>query len=254
MRLARTAYIVALLSFLYVPIFIVMAYSFNNASYSLMWHGFTWKWYQTLMQDQDLWLSFGHSLILGASASIIATGMGTLMAICLSRFKFPGKQVLHGLIFILILFPDIVLGIALLTLFNSGHIPLGFWTLLMAHITFCLPFVVVTVYGRLSNLDARIFDAALDLGASEWQLMKTVILPLIMSALFASLLLSFTLSLDDVIVSYFVAGPDYEILPLKILGMLRAGVKPEVNALCSIVFAITVFLVILAQRFGATRR
>ena len=140
------------------------------------------------------------------------------------------------MIFILILFPDIVLGIALLTLFNTGNIPLGFGTLLLAHITFCLPFVVVTVYGRLANCDKRLFDAAVDLGASEWQLLKWVLLPLLTPALFASMLLSFTLSLDDVIVSYFVAGPDFEILPLKILGMLRAGVKPEVNALCSIVF------------------
>jgi spermidine/putrescine transport system permease protein len=152
-----------------------------------------------------------------------------------------------AVIFILILSPDIVMGISLLILFSMLNVPLGFWSLLLAHVTFCIPFVVVTVYSRIMSFDEYIFEAAKDLGAKDAVILSRIILPLLWPALFAGWLLSFTLSIDDVIISYFVAGPDFEILPLKIYSLVRLGVKPEINALCTVTFGLTLLLITLSQ-------
>jgi spermidine/putrescine transport system permease protein len=143
--------------------------------------------------------------------------------------------------------PDIVLGISLLLLFSFFHINLGFTSLFLAHVTFCLPFVIITVYTRLTGIDKNIFEAAKDLGANEFIILLKITLPLLLPAIIASWLLSFTLSFDDVMISYFVAGPSFEILPLKIYSMARIGVKPELNALCSMIFLITLLVVVSAQ-------
>ncbi len=246
-RLPTISYVSAILIFFYLPIFVLITYSFNQAQYSLLWHGFSWHWYQNLWADRDLWVAAGHSLLLGVTAATIAMTIGGLAAITLHRYLFSGKQLLHALVFVLILSPDIVMGIALLILFSLINIPLGFWSLLLAHITFCIPFVVVTVYSRIVSFDPDIFEAATDLGATDMIIFTRIILPLLWPALFAGWLLSFTLSLDDVIISYFVSGPGFDILPLRIYSMVRAGVKPEINALCSVMFAVTVALVVLSQ-------
>jgi spermidine/putrescine transport system permease protein len=246
-NLPVTSYITAVYLFFYIPILILIAYSFNDAQYSLLWHGFSFRWYHELFADADLWIAVFHSLILGIAAATIATAIGSLTAISLYRYEFFGRKLLYGLIFILILSPDIVMGISLLILFSLIKVTLGFWSLLLAHITFCIPFVVVTVYSRIVSFDQYIFEAAKDLGAKDSVILTRIILPLLWPALLAGWLLSFTLSIDDVIISYFVAGPDFEILPLKIYSMVRLGVKPEINALCSITFILTLLLVILSQ-------
>ena len=146
------------------------------------------------------------------------------------------------------------MGISLLMLFIFISMPLGFWTLLIAHITFSVPFVIVTVLARMNGFDLSIIEAAKDLGASEWVAFKSIILPNIVPALIAAFLLSFTLSLDDVIISFFVTGPDYEILPLKIYSMVKLGVKPEINALSTVMFVFTLFMVILSQFFMKEKR
>src|SRR6185437_5478793 len=148
-------------------------------------------------------------------------------------------KILHGLIFILIISPDIVTGISLLILFSALKMPLGFWSLLLSHITFCIPFVTVTVYSRLTEHDKNLVEAAKDLGATESIIFTRILVPLLWPAIISGWLLSFTLSMDDVIISFFVTGPEFDVLPLKIFSMVRVGVKPEVNALCSIMFAIT---------------
>jgi len=246
-RLSVYSYLSAIYLFFYVPIIILIIYSFNNAQYSLLWRGASLRWYHELFTDTDLWVAVFHSLVLGISAATIAMCIGGLTAISLYRYQFFGQRLLNGLIFILILSPDIVMGIALLILFSLISLPLGFWSLLFAHITFCIPFVALTVYSRIASFDKYIFEAAKDLGAKDSVILKQVILPLLWPALFAGWLLSFTLSIDDVIISYFVAGPDFEILPLKIYSMVRLGVKPEINALCTVTFGLTLFLVILSQ-------
>lgn len=247
MKVLPSSYLTGIYLFFYIPIAVLIIYSFNNAQYSLLWHGFSLRWYNELWVDTDMWMAVWHSLLLGVFAATIAMCIGGLVAVSLYRYQFFGRKLLYALIFILILSPEIVTGVALLILFSLVKISLGFWTLLFAHITFCVPFVVVTVYSRIISFDKAIFEAAKDLGAQDGMIFTRIILPLLWPALLAGWLLSFTLSLDDVITSYFVAGPDFEILPLKIYSMVRLGVKPEINALCSITFAITLLFVILSQ-------
>jgi spermidine/putrescine transport system permease protein len=246
-RLPVASYLTAIYLFFYIPIIILIVYSFNSSQYSLLWHGFSLRWYQELFSDSDLWISVMHSLLLGVSAATVAMCVGGLTAITLFRYDFFGRRLLYGLIFILILSPDIVMGISLLILFSLLKITLGFWSLLLAHITFCIPFVVVTVYSRIVSFDEYIFEAAKDLGAKDSVILRRIILPLLWPALAAGWLLSFTLSIDDVIISYFVAGPDFEILPLKIYSMGRLGVKPEINALCTVTFGLTLILIVISQ-------
>lgn len=247
MRFFRTFYLIAIYTFFYLPILVLIAFSVNNSRFSWQWHGFTTHWYQELFNDSSLWLAVQHSIFLGVTAAVIATVIGGLAAVSIRRRRFLGRQILHGSLFILILAPDIVLGISLLLLFNTIHLQLGFVSLLLAHITFCIPFAAVTIYSRLTTLDNNIFEAAIDLGASETLLFSRVLIPLLWPAILASFLLSFTLSVDDVIVSYFVAGPSFEILPLKIYSMVHLGVKPEINALCTIILLFTLTLVAISQ-------
>lgn len=242
-------YLGSIYFFLYLPILVLIVFSFNSASYSMVWHGFSTKWYHALMNDTDLWLAAVHSIFLGITASLAATSLGTLAAVALFRFRFQGKSLLQGLIFVLVVMPDIVLGISLLLLFSRSHIPLGYTSLVLAHTTFCIPFVVITVYGRMAGIDKNIFEAAKDLGAHELKILFKITLPLLLPAIIAGFLLSFTLSFDDVMISYFVSGPSFQILPLKIFSMARLGVKPELNALCSVVFVTTIILVVVSQLF-----
>jgi spermidine/putrescine transport system permease protein len=246
-KVSKAIFAAFIYAFFYFPIAILIIYSFNNSAFSLVWHGFTWQWYAQLWQDSDLQIVTLHSVIVGVLASTCATLLGTLAAVSLYRYKFFGKKLIHSMIFILIVSPDIVLAISLLILFSAFKISLGFWTLLFAHITFCLPFVAVTVYGRLAGFDKNIFEAAKDLGASDSKIFFKIITPLLWPAILAGWLLSFSLSLDDVIISYFVTGPDFNILPLQIYSMVRLGVKPEINALCSVLFGVTLLFVCISQ-------
>lgn len=246
--LPSASYLSLIYLFFYIPIVVLIIYSFNNAQYSLVWHGFTLNWYKELFADSGLWLAAWHSFILGVSAATCATFIGLLAAVLLYRYQFFGKKFLNGLVFVLILTPEIVSGAAFLILFTLFHLDLGFLTLLIAHISFCIPFVVVTTYSRLISFDKNIFEAAKDLGANDSLIFTRILFPLVWPALLAGWLLSFTLSLDDVIISYFVAGPEYEILPLRIYSMVRAGIKPEINALCTVLFIITLGMILLSQR------
>lgn len=245
--LRASSYLTLIYLFFYIPIIVLIVYSFNNTQYSLLWHGFTWRWYKELFADGDLWIATWHSFFLGLSAATAATCIGMLAAVSLYRYRFFGKKFLNGLVFILILSPEIVTGASLLILFTLFQFKLGFATLLLSHISFCIPFVIVTTYSRLVSFDKNIFEAAKDLGATDWKIFKRIVLPLLWPALFASWLLSFTLSLDDVIISYFVAGPEFEILPLRIYSMVRSGIKPEINALCSVLFCVTLLLIVMSQ-------
>ncbi|CAM3880233.1 spermidine/putrescine ABC transporter permease PotC [Arcobacter cloacae] len=232
---------------LYLPISVLIVYSFNNSKYSIEWKGFTTIWYENLISFDSLLEAAWHSVSVAFVSAFIATILGTLGALALFRYDFSGKKLMQSLVYVLIMSPEIVMGISFLMLFVFISLPLGFTTLLIAHVTFCLPFVIVTVMARLNGFDKNIIEAAKDLGASEFVTFINIILPNIIPAIVAGFLLSLTLSFDDVIISFFVTGPDYEILPLKIYSMVKLGVKPEINALCTIMFVFTLLMVLFTQ-------
>lgn len=246
-KLVKPLYLSAIYFFFYLPIAIVVIYSFNDTSYSLLWHGFTTHWYNQLFHDRSLFIVTLHSLIIATLAASIASLIGTLTATSLFRYKFLGRKLLHGLIFILLLAPDIATATSLLLFYDITKIALGFWSLLLAHITFCMPFVTIMVYSRITTLDKNLFEAAKDLGAGEFTIFLKIIIPLMWPAIISGWLLSFMLSLDDVIISFFVTGPNFSILPLHIYSMVRLGVSPEINALSSILLATTLLFVIISQ-------
>lgn len=246
-RSIRFSFLGLVYLFLYLPILVLIINSFNQDKFGIKWGGWTTKWYSQLFGNDSLIEAAGHSLSIAVFSATAATVLGTLMAVALYRYQFKGKTSVKGLLFIVMMSPDIVMAISLLALFLTLGISLGFFTLLIAHITFCLPFVVISVYSRLNGFDGKMLEAARDLGASEWVILSKIILPIIKSAVISGWLLSFTLSLDDVIVSSFVTGPQYEILPLKIYSMVKIGISPEVNALATLMLAVSLLLVVISQ-------
>ena len=246
-RTVRFSFMALVYAFLYLPIIVLIVNSFNANKFGMKWGGFTTKWYETLVNNDSLMQAAWHSLNVAIFSATAATVIGSLTAVALFRYTFKGKGAVNGMLFVVMMSPDIVMAISLLALFLVLGAQLGFFTLLIAHITFCLPFVVVTVYSRLNGFDVKMLEAAKDLGASEWVILKQIILPLAKPAVAAGWLLSFTLSLDDVIISSFVTGPTYEILPFKIYSMVKVGISPEVNALATVMLIVSLFLVVISQ-------
>ncbi|TNZ79517.1 spermidine/putrescine ABC transporter permease PotC [Vibrio parahaemolyticus] len=246
-RTVRFSFMALVYAFLYLPIIVLIVNSFNANKFGMKWGGFTTKWYETLVNNDSLMQAAWHSLNVAVFSATAATIIGSLTAVALFRYSFKGKGAVNGMLFVVMMSPDIVMAISLLALFLVLGAQLGFFTLLIAHITFCLPFVVVTVYSRLNGFDVKMLEAAKDLGASELVILKQIILPLAKPAVAAGWLLSFTLSLDDVIISSFVTGPTYEILPLKIYSMVKVGISPEVNALATVMLIVSLVLVVISQ-------
>ena len=246
-RLLRNIFMFVVYAYLYIPIIILVTNSFNEDRYGLSWKGFSWNWYERLFNNDTLIQAAFHSVTIAFFAATLATIVGGLTAIALYRYRFRGKQAVSGMLFIVMMSPDIVMAVSLLALFMVVGLSLGFWSLLLAHVTFCLPYVTVTIFSRLNGFDARMLEAAKDLGASEVTILRKIILPLALPAVVSGWLLSFTISLDDVVVSSFVSGVSYEILPLRIFSLVKTGVTPEVNALATIMIVLSLGLVILSQ-------
>lgn len=246
-RLLRGSFMGVIYAWFYIPIVILIVNSFNASRFGINWQGFSTRWYSLLVNNDSLIQAAQHSLLMGVLSASCATLIGSLTAVALYRYRFRGKPFVSGMLFVVMMSPDIVMAISLLVLFMMLGISLGFWSLLFSHITFCLPFVVITVYSRLKGFDVRMLEAAKDLGASEMTILRKVILPLAMPAVAAGWLLSFTLSMDDVVVSSFVTGPTFEILPLKIYSMVKVGVSPEVNALATILMLLSLLLAGVSQ-------
>ena len=245
--LLRNIFMFVVYAYFYIPIIILVTNSFNEDRYGLSWKGFSWNWYERLFNNDTLIQAAFHSVTIAFFAATLATIVGGLTAIALYRYRFRGKQAVSGMLFIVMMSPDIVMAVSLLALFMVVGISLGFWSLLLAHVTFCLPYVTVTIFSRLNGFDARMLEAAKDLGASEVTILRKIILPLALPAVVSGWLLSFTISLDDVVVSSFVSGVSYEILPLRIFSLVKTGVTPEVNALATIMIVLSLGLVILSQ-------
>ncbi|MDR7314518.1 ABC transporter permease [Brevibacillus nitrificans] len=238
-----------MLVFLYLPIAILMLYSFNDSRINAVWSGFTWKWYLSLFDNRQVMAALANSMTIGIISSVLATVLGTAAALAIKHYSLRWRTFINGLIYLPIVIPEIMMGLALLVLFSQVHMELGKATLIMAHVTFSMPYVMVIINARLADMGKELEEAAQDLGATPWGTLRHVTLPLIMPGIVAGFLMSFTLSLDDFIISFFVAGPNSTTLPLYIYGLVKRGVSPEVNALSTLLIVCTVLLVIIAELF-----
>lgn len=238
----RSSYLILIYALLYIPLIILIFYSFLDSGKQ-----FTWQWYQVMFADTQLWGVAINSFILAISAATLATFLGTLAAIVITRYRFKGKAILSTTLMSYIIIPDLLIGISLLILMHVMHFSFGYWTLLIGHVTLCLPFVAIMINSRLHDLDSSLFESAKDLGASEFTVYRKIIVPLLMTAIVGSWIMSFTLSMDDLIISFFLAGPSFQVLPLYIYSLVRLGVTPEINAICSVLFFATLLLILMSQ-------
>jgi spermidine/putrescine transport system permease protein len=237
----------AILAFLYLPLLILALYSFNESRINAVWSGFTFDWYLSLFKNRRVLEALTNSLIVAVASTLVSTVLGTTAAIALNKYQYKYKNVINGLLYLPILIPEIVMGLSLLVLFSQAHIPLGKTSLILAHITFCVSFVVITVNARLEGMRPELEQAAMDLYATPFQTFRYVTLPLAMPGIVAGALMAFTLSIDDFIISFFVAGPNSTTLPLYIYAMVKRGISPEINALSTLLMLATIVLVVLAQ-------
>lgn len=235
-------YLGVILCLMFVPIFLVIIYSFNGSKISSVWDGFSLKWYAELFRDQSLFEALRNSLILGISASLAAAVLGTLGAVGTMKSELRGKGVMEYISTLPIMIPEIILGMVFMAFFSLIGLPFGMTTLIIAHTAFCVPYVFMLVKARLVGMDKSLEEAALDLGASKARAFFDIVLPLIAPAIASGMLLSFAMSFDDVIISVFVTGVNSNTLPLKIYSQLKTGVTPKINALCTLMFCLTLFM------------
>lgn len=243
--LAKRLYIFSLFLFLYAPIIVLALYSFNSARSRGTWDGFTLKWYIELFQDRQIMTSLYYSLIIAVISSIVATFIGTLAAFGIHPMKTLPRAAVMNLTYLPVLNPDIVTGISFMLLFIFFHLRLGFMTLLLSHITFNIPYVILSVLPRIKQLDKSLYEAALDLGATPSFAFRRVILPEIMPGVISGLLLAFTLSLDDFVISFFTTGSGVSNLSITIYSMARRGINPKINALSTLMFVSVLSLLII---------
>lgn len=238
--------------FLYAPIATLVAFSFNDSRRNIVWRGFTFKYYGKAAGNSSLMEAFGNSLTIAFVSTAISLVLGTLVAVLLWRFRFPGKAVYEGAMSLPIVIPEICMGVAMLAFFARVGWPSGLpWPLnlgaiTIAHISFSFPFVSVVVRARLSSFNRELEEAAKDLGATEWQAFRDVLVPHMKPGLIAGGLLAFTLSLDDFVITFFTSGPDTVTFPIKIYSMIRFSVTPEVNAASTVLILLTLILTTLA--------
>ena len=240
-------YAVIVYGFLYLPILVLIVFSFNKSKLNATWSGFTLDWYKSLLNNAQILEALKNSLIIAFTSTFFAVVIGTLAAIGMYRYKFRGKKVMEGLLYIPVVIPEIVMGISMLAFFSLLNLEAGLFTLILAHITFSIAYVIVVVRARLDGFDIALEEAALDLGATPWKTLTKLTLPVISPGIIAGGLLAFTLSLDDVIISFFASGPDSNTLPLKIFSMVKFGVTPEINALSTVMMVFTLSMVIIAE-------
>ena len=249
----RHFYIYFVLFLLFLPIFILVAFSFNESKLNVVFTGFTFSWYARLFANPDLLEAFKNTILIAVISTTVSTILGTISAVGLKKFHFRGQALVDKLIYIPIVIPEIVLGIALLSVFTLANLELSFWTVLLAHISFSVPFVITSVRSTLYALPKNTEEAAEDLGASRWQTFWRITLPLIMPGIVSGALLAFTLSLDDVVISYFAAGPGTNTLPLYIYSNIKTGISPDVNALTSLMLIITIIILTTSAHFQSKR-
>jgi spermidine/putrescine transport system permease protein len=234
--------------FLYAPIVVLIVFSFNASKRNATWKNFTFEWYKSLAVDTEMISSFMKSLEIAAAATLLATIIGTMAALALSRYRFRGRDLVSAGIYVPMVIPEVVMGVSILTFFVSLKVTLGLFTLILAHVAFCVSYVTVVVTARLSGFNRSMEEAAADLGATPLQTLWRVTLPLILPGILSGALLAFTLSFDDFVVTFFNSGAGTTTLPIKVYSMLKFGVTPEINCVSTIMMVITFALVVLGQR------
>lgn len=249
MRWIFGSWTVLVFTFLYLPILLLTVYSFNDSKLNIRWKGFTLDWYGALFENAVLIQSFKNSLIIAFAVTILSTVLGTAGAWLLHRYQFPARRLLGLFIFIPMVIPEVLMGASLRLLFLAISFPLGYWSVIIAHTTFCFPFVLIAVQARLDSLDPALEEAAQDLGAKPARAFWLVIVPYLMPAIISGALMSFTLSLDEYLVTVFTSSADAATLPLRVYGMVKKGLDPQLNALSALFIAATVLLVVLSEFF-----
>ena len=238
-------YSILIYSVLYIPVLVMMIFSFNDQRYNYYWNGFTTQWYSKLFSNSAVIGSLWYSVIIAVLATVISVTIGTIGALGLRKYEFRGRKFVNNMLYIPIIVPEIVMAVALLIIYMKIGIALGMGTILIGHCTFCIPYAVVTIKGRISGDGYSMEEASMDLGANRIQTFLRVTLPSIMPGVMSAAFLSFTLSIDDVVMSNMLAGAKNSTLPVLILSMNKTGVTPDVNALTTIMILIIVAAMIL---------
>lgn len=237
----------AVLLFFYLPILVLMINSFNASRFGGSWSGFSLRWYARLMHERDIWHAFRNTMVIAAGATLASTVLGTSAAFALHRFRSRLQNVHYALIYTPLVVPEILMGMSLLLLFVALKVQLGLFTIFLAHVTFCISYVAMVVLARLQDFDFAIVEAAMDLGANWWTTLWRVLVPLLAPGILAGALLAFTLSIDDFVISFFVAGPGSTTLPIRIYSMIKFGATPLINALSTILLVFTFLIVWMSQ-------
>jgi spermidine/putrescine transport system permease protein len=237
--------------YLYLPIVVLIVFSFNTDRLNLFWKGFTWDWYGKLFGDARVALATRNTLFVATTSTLISTVIGTLAALALQRYTFRLKGISEPILYIPIVIPEVVMGIGLLSLYATLKMTLGLLTITLSHIAFSIPFVALVVRARLHGFNKSLEEAAMDLGANELTTFWRVTLPVILPGVLSGAMLAFTLSLDDFIITFFTAGPGSSTLPLLVYGMVKTHITPEINALSTIWVASVLILLLGSQALQA---
>lgn len=245
--LLSVVYVLLFLLLLYTPIAIMIGYSFNNSELDVGWSGFTFRWYEELFASADAKRVVRNSIIVSGSSTVLSVLIGAFAAVGFHKFDFRGKDALDSFFYIPTIVPAMLLGVSLLALYDICHIPLSKVTIIIAHVTFCAPVTFNTIRVALNGFDKSIEEAAMDLGCSQFQTITKVILPNVVPSMISGGLLAFTFSLEDVLTTFFVAGPKDETLSMYIFGQMKAGMKPTLNALSTLLIIVTVSLGVFMQ-------
>ncbi len=242
----QKVYLFIILLLMYIPMLLVVVYSFNKSNITTVWSGFSLNWYSELFADREMAEALKNSLIIALITSLASALFGTIGAVSIYKGKTALDRGVKKLASVPLMMPEIITGILFLLVFSALGVKLGIFTIVLAHSSFCIPYVYMTVTGSLEQLDGSITDAARDLGASKIRTFFEITVPQLMPGIVSGALLSFAMSMDDILISFFVTGPGTNTLPVKIYSQLKKGVTPEVNALCTLMLAVTILIVIIA--------
>lgn len=256
MRRSRFPFVMTgvVLVFFYLPILILVVESFNSSRFGGAWRGFSLRWYGRLFHEPAIWESARNTLLIAVVVTFVSLALGTTAALALHRFGRSRLQRVHyTLVYTPLVVPEILMGISLLMAFVAAGVSLGMGTIVLAHVTFCISYVALTVLGRLQDFDFTIIEAARDLGATGWTATRRVLLPMLAPGLAAAGLIAFTLSVDDFVITFFVAGPGATTLPIRVYSMIKHGATPLINALSTLLLALTFGTVLVSQRLTASK-